>query len=134
MTSHEDDELTPEQRERRALMRRAEDLARGGDRAGASAIYAGIHERFPTMPEPVIRLGILRRADNDQLGAIDFFTRALALDPGSRVLCLRAGSLLALGRLDEAMADVEASLMTDPGEQSSLLLRARVLVMLARDD
>jgi tetratricopeptide (TPR) repeat protein len=132
-----DDELTPRQKELAALMRRAGNLKREGDIAGARSLYETVRVRAPSLPEPVIMLGILKRNENEHAAAIQLFTEAFPLEVEGhrgRVLNLRAKSFIALGRLDDAMKDVDAALAQDGGEPDSRLLRARILMMVGRLD
>lgn len=118
-----------------AAMRHAEQLLSAGDRTAARAVYESLRACAPSMPEPAIRLGVMCVQAGDHVGAIDQFSRALALEQKpdrGRVLCLRATSFLSLGQVSQAADDVRMALDDDAGDPAARLLHARILLVTAQ--
>ncbi|MEM9596067.1 MAG: tetratricopeptide repeat protein [Acidobacteriota bacterium] len=94
-------------------------------------------EQLPTLPEAHYRLGTALRTCGDAEGAREALTRfqelsraSDAADHGSKAYGTRlneAQGLAAQGRLDDAVAALDALLEEKPGDARTLILRSKVL-------
>ncbi len=87
--------------------------------------------------EALQELGEIYAADGKHERAIEFFSRALKRDKESReALYGRGKSLLALGRIEEAVADLEPVVRAEPvyGRYDAYLTLAECYEKLSRDD
>jgi tetratricopeptide (TPR) repeat protein len=79
--------------------------------------------------------GMLHLARDRPAEAIEAFTRSLALDSGqAATLMLRSDAYQRLGRLDQALADVETVLARESSHPQALQLKARLLAATGNAD
>ncbi len=89
-----------------------------GDLRGAEAAFERVVELDPDWADGPVNLARVRVREGDPEGALEATDRALALAPGlPRALFFRAMALKALGRYDEALADLREIAGAHPGDR-----------------
>jgi tetratricopeptide (TPR) repeat protein len=118
----------------RAYLISARVRAYGGDYAGALAdITRGLSIQFDE-PGLLALRGSLRAARGEHRGALADFDSAIAWGAVDRVHEEKASTLVALGRLDEAVQEWSAALRRDPELPAAYLGRAQSFVRLRQWD
>ena len=89
-----------------------------GNTAGAIASAERLAFLMPNNPGIYFELGLLKYSGKDYAGAVDTFSSALSLSPDYANAKYYLGlALVQLGRLDDARAQFEALLVTNPGSE-----------------
>ncbi len=96
-------------------LRDALSALQSGRDAQALSLLNAILARWPEEPDALQLLGLLRRKNGDQEGAVEFFRRSLAARPAQPNVCHNLGNaLLACGRRSEAEAAYAEALRLAP--------------------
>jgi len=116
-----------------AYYRRGRRLADAGSDADASeALYASVRlDRKNALAYN--ELGFLAARNQDAKTSLDYFDRALKLNPDlAPAYANRAAALLALHRETEAFADMDRAILLEPKNASHFASRARISAALGR--
>ena len=91
---------------------------------------------FPDRPEPLFNLGRLAHRKEDNDAAADYYRKAIALRQGAypEAQLNLAASLRAAGKLEEALATLDALLVAEPTMSAAELNRGLVLARMKRPD
>ena len=111
----------------------ADSAYNAGERALAQRYYASVLELNPSNSRAVYQLGQL--AADDWARAVAFFRRYVILEPGDAWGHIALARTLAnAGRLDDALAEMDAAQRLAPAERDVWIGRARILARANRTD
>jgi tetratricopeptide (TPR) repeat protein len=126
----------PQQSDAAALIQRASARHKTGDLDEAERLYRRILEADPDHFDALHLCGVLMQQRGKPAEALRLIGAALAANAGARpapaALYNRGNALVALDRLDEALASFDEALALKPDHAAGLLNRAQVLQKLKR--
>jgi predicted O-linked N-acetylglucosamine transferase (SPINDLY family) len=118
----------------RGLYAEAERLHRQGKLAEAKRLYESVLRRQPDQPDALHMLGLVAHQAKDHDAAVALLRRAIGARPGFLAAQINlATALRAAGRLDEALASIDAALALAE-RAGSHVIRANILVDLDRGE
>jgi predicted Zn-dependent protease len=110
----------------RITVRRAQDLAKAGNRREARDLYQRLARMNPRTAEAIDGLAYGDLTSGDVERAVARWQESIALNPTSAYAYVGIGeSYLKLGRVDEAIANLERATALAPGQPSGFALLAK---------
>ena len=98
-------------------------LEREGKLVEAEAAWNALAKQYPSNPEPLAHLGLIESKQQHYLKAIEFYKRAMALNPNMAGLRLNLGlALFKAGDYREAVMDLDPLLKAQPDDQRLTVL------------
>jgi tetratricopeptide (TPR) repeat protein len=98
-------------------------LEREGKLVEAEAAWNALAKQYPSNPEPLAHLGLIESKQQHYAKAIEFYKRAMALNPNMAGLRLNLGlALFKAGDYREAVMDLDPLLKAQPDDQRLTVL------------
>lgn len=98
-------------------------LEREGKLVEAEAAWNALAKQYPSNPEPLAHLGLIESKQQRYAKAIEFYKRAMALNPNMAGLRLNLGlALFKAGDYREAVMDLDPLLKAQPDDQRLTVL------------
>ncbi|WP_281299695.1 MULTISPECIES: tetratricopeptide repeat protein [unclassified Iodidimonas] len=104
-------------------------MAQSGRLGEAEALLSRLLEQWPDQPDALQLMGLVKRGQGDQIAAIEFFQRSLAMNPAQpHVLNNLGNALLASARRDEAVAAYRRAIALNADYADARLNLGRLLL------